>query len=41
MTSYLMCILSSVVGGLILAAFGEIVSQEVRDRLDHLPHAIL
>ena len=36
-----MGILSSVVGGLILAVFGEMVSQEVRDRLDHLPHAIL
>jgi hypothetical protein len=34
-------ILSSIVGGLILAVFGEMVSQEVRDRLDHLPHAIL
>jgi hypothetical protein len=30
-----------VVGGLGMTAFGDMVSEEVRDRLDHLPHAIL
>lgn len=30
-----------VVGGSGLAAVGDMVSEEVRDRLDHLPHAIL
>jgi hypothetical protein len=40
-SAFLVGILSSIVGGLILAVFGEMVSQEVRDRLDHLPHAIL
>jgi hypothetical protein len=28
-------------GGLGVAALGDLVSEEVRDRLDHLPHAIL
>jgi len=28
-------------GGFGLAALGDMVSEEVRDRLDHLPHAIL
>jgi hypothetical protein len=28
-------------GGLGVTAFGDLVSEEVRDRLDHLPHAIL
>jgi hypothetical protein len=30
-----------VLGGFGLAAIGDMVSEEVRDRLDHLPHAIL
>lgn len=28
-------------GGLLMIALGDMVSEEVRDRLDHLPHAIL
>ena len=30
-----------VLGGLGMTAIGDMVSEEVRDRLDHLPHAIL
>jgi hypothetical protein len=30
-----------VLGGLGMTALGDMVSEEVRDRLDHLPHAIL
>jgi hypothetical protein len=30
-----------VLGGLGMAAIGDLVSEEIRDRLDHLPHAIL
>lgn len=30
-----------ILGMLGMTAFGDIVSEEVRDRLDHLPHAIL
>jgi hypothetical protein len=30
-----------VLGTLAMTALGDIVSEEVRDRLDHLPHAIL
>jgi hypothetical protein len=30
-----------VLGGFGLAAIGDMVSEEIRDRLDHLPHAIL
>lgn len=41
MNAFLLGILSSIVGGLVAAGFGEILSQEIRDRLDHLPHAIL
>jgi transcriptional regulator with XRE-family HTH domain len=40
MSGYLLALLS-VVGGLSAAAVGDMVSEEVRDRLDHLPHAIL
>jgi hypothetical protein len=36
-SAFLVGILSSVGGGLILAVFGEMLSQEVRDRLDRLP----
>ena len=40
MNAYLLAILG-VVGGLLAAAVGDMVSEEIRDRLDHLPHAIL
>jgi len=40
MTSYLWAALCFLVG-LAMAALGDMVSEEVRDRLDHLPHAIL
>jgi transcriptional regulator with XRE-family HTH domain len=40
MSGYLLAVLG-VVGGLLAAAIGDMVSEEVRDRLDHLPHAIL
>jgi hypothetical protein len=30
-----------IIGGLGMTAIGDMVSEEVRDRLDHLPHAIL
>ena len=40
MTSYLWAALCFFVG-LAMAALGDMVSEEVRDRLDHLPHAIL
>jgi len=33
--------LGSIVTFIVMAALGDMVSQEVRDRLDHLPHAIL
>jgi len=40
MSSFLLVVLSVLIGcG--LAAAGDMVSQEIRDRLDHLPHAIL
>jgi len=37
---YLLALLG-VAGGLFAAAIGDMVSEEIRDRLDHLPHAIL
>ena len=40
MSGYLLALLG-VVGGLFAAAVGDMVSEEIRDRLDHLPHAIL
>lgn len=40
MSVYVLAILS-IAGGLVTAAIGDMVSDEVRDRLDHLPHAIL
>ena len=40
MSSYLLALLC-IVGGLFAAAVGDMVSEEVRDRLDHLPHVIL
>lgn len=33
--------LGSIVTFIVMAALGDMVSEEVRDRLDHLPHAIL
>lgn len=33
--------LGSVVTFIVMAALGDMVSEEVRDRLDHLPHAVL
>lgn len=33
--------LGIIIGGLGMTAIGDMVSEEVRDRLDHLPHAIL
>jgi hypothetical protein len=40
MSGYLLAFLG-VAGGLLAAAIGDMMSEEVRDRLDHLPHAIL
>jgi hypothetical protein len=40
MSGYLLAFLT-IVGGLFTAAVGDMVSEEVRDRLDHVPHAIL
>ena len=40
MSGYLVAFFS-VVGGLFAAAVGDMVSEEVRDRLDHVPEAIL
>jgi transcriptional regulator with XRE-family HTH domain len=40
MSGYLLAVLG-IVGGLFAVAIGDMVSEEVRDRLDHLPHAIL
>jgi hypothetical protein len=40
MTGYLWATLGIIVG-LGMTALGDMVSEEVRDRLDHLPHAIL
>ena len=40
MNGYLLALLG-VAGGLVAAAIGDMVSEEIRDRLDHLPHAIL
>jgi hypothetical protein len=40
MTGYLLAALG-VLGGLGMIVIGDMVSEEVRDRLDHLPHAIL
>jgi hypothetical protein len=39
-TAYLLAALAFI-GGLGMTAIGDMVSEEVRDRLDHLPHAIL
>jgi hypothetical protein len=36
-----LCAALGTIGGFGLAAVGDMVSEEVRDRLDHLPHAIL
>lgn len=41
MTGFLWGALGSVVTFILMAALGDMVSEEVRDRLDHLPHAIL
>jgi hypothetical protein len=40
MTGFLWAALTIVLG-LVMTAIGDLVSEEVRDRLDHLPHAIL
>jgi hypothetical protein len=40
MTSHLLAALSILVG-LVMTAVGDMASEEIRDRLDHLPHAIL
>ena len=40
MTGYLWPLLAFL-GGLAMTALGDMVSEEVRDRLDHLPYAIL
>jgi Domain of unknown function (DUF5753)/Helix-turn-helix domain len=40
MSGYLLAFLG-IAGGLFAAAIGDMVSEEVRDRLDHVPHAIL
>lgn len=40
MIGYLLAALAFI-GGLGMTAVGDLVSEEVRDRLDHLPHAIL
>jgi transcriptional regulator with XRE-family HTH domain len=40
MSGYLLAFLS-ILCGLLAAAAGDMVSEEVRDRLDHIPHAIL
>jgi transcriptional regulator with XRE-family HTH domain len=40
MSGYLLAFLT-IVGGLFAAAVGDMVSEEVRDRFDHVPHAIL
>lgn len=40
MTGFLWAVLG-ILGGLAMTAIGDMVSEEVRDRLDHLPHAIL
>jgi len=40
MSSYLLALLG-IAGGLFAAAIGDMVSEEVRDRLDHLPYGIL
>ena len=40
MTGFVWAVLG-VLAGFGLAAIGDMVSEEVRDRLDHLPHAIL
>jgi hypothetical protein len=39
-TGYLLVVLG-ILGTFGMAAIGDMVSEEVRDRLDHLPHAIL
>jgi hypothetical protein len=39
-SGYLLALLG-VVGGLSMAAIGDMMSEEARDRLDHLPRAIL
>jgi hypothetical protein len=39
-SGYLVAVLS-ILGSLLAAAIGDAVSEEIRDRLDHLPHAIL
>jgi hypothetical protein len=40
MSSYLLALLC-IAGGLFATAIGDMASEEVRDRLDHLPHVIL
>ena len=40
MTGYMWAALV-IVGGLVVAALGDMASEEIRDRLDHLPQAIL
>jgi hypothetical protein len=40
MTGYLWAALG-ILAGLSMTALGDMASEEVRDRLDHLPHAIL
>ena len=40
MSGYLVAVLS-LLGSLLAAAIGDAISEEIRDRLDHLPHAIL
>jgi anti-anti-sigma regulatory factor len=40
MTGLLWAVLG-IFGGFVMAAIGDMVSEEARDRLDHLPHAIL
>ena len=41
MIGFVWAALGSIVTFIVMAALGDMVSQEVRDRLDHLPHAIL
>ena len=41
MTGYLWAGLGALIGGPFLAVLGDMASQEIRDRLDRVPHAIL
>jgi hypothetical protein len=41
MSGYLWTILGALIGGPFLTVLGDMASQEIRDRLDHIPHAIL